>query len=341
MIDQMVAITKHALVITSFVFAMMLVIEYVNVLSAGEWQNRLGKNQWGQYLLAAFLGATPGCLGAFIVVALYSHRVLSLGAVVAAMVATSGDEAFVMLAMIPREAIVLTGILFTVGILAGIGTDLLIRRERDDAGTCRFQTHDQDVCHCFPRGQILGQWRKLSIARGTLSLTLLLIIFALAVGELGPQAWNWKRFTLVGVAGVSLFIVSTVPEHFLEEHLWKHVVKQHLLKIFFWTFGALVVVNLVIDKFQLNDLIVENPWSVLSVSVLVGTIPSSGPHLIFVTLFQKGLIPFSILLASSIVQDGHGMLPLLGYSRKDFIIVKAINVVVGLFIGGLVLSIMH
>ena len=32
---------------------------------------------------------------------MYSHRVLSLGAVVTAMIATSGDEAFVMLAMIP------------------------------------------------------------------------------------------------------------------------------------------------------------------------------------------------------------------------------------------------
>ena len=98
-----VRILKHALMITSFVFAMMLVIEYVNVLSRGSWQQKLTRGRWAQYLLAAFLGATPGCLGAFAVVAMYSHRVLSLGAVVAAMIATSGDEAFVMLAMIPRQ----------------------------------------------------------------------------------------------------------------------------------------------------------------------------------------------------------------------------------------------
>ena len=98
-------IVKHALMITGFVFVMMLVTEYVNVLTRGSWQQGLSRNRWGQYLLAAFLGATPGCLGAFAVVAMYSHRTLTVGAVVAAMVATSGDEAFVMLAMIPRQGL--------------------------------------------------------------------------------------------------------------------------------------------------------------------------------------------------------------------------------------------
>ncbi|MCK4348834.1 MAG: hypothetical protein KAW47_09485, partial [Thermoplasmatales archaeon] len=50
---------------------------------------------------------------------------------------------------------------------------------------------------------------------------------------------------------------------------------------------------------------------VLLIASLIAIIPEFGPHLVFVTMFAKGLIPFSVLLASSIVQDGHGMLPLL------------------------------
>jgi hypothetical protein len=100
----MISIIKHALMVTGFVAVMMLVIEYLNVLSRGEWQKRLTNRRWGQYLLAAFLGATPGCLGAFAIVAMYSHRNLSIGAVVAAMIATAGDESFVMFAMIPNPA---------------------------------------------------------------------------------------------------------------------------------------------------------------------------------------------------------------------------------------------
>jgi hypothetical protein len=55
--------------------------------------------------------------------------------------------------------------------------------------------------------------------------------------------------------------------------------------------------------------------------------------MIFVMLYAKGMIPFSILLASSIVQDGHGMLPLLSYTVKDSILIKLFNLVFGIVIG--------
>jgi hypothetical protein len=53
----------------------------------------------------------------------------------------------------------------------------------------------------------------------------------------------------------------------------------------------------------------------------------------FVTLFAEGMIPFSILLASSIAQDGHGMLPLLAESKRSFIVVKLINLIYALAFG--------
>jgi len=77
----------------------------------------------------------------------------------------------------------------------------------------------------------------------------------------------------------------------------------------------------------------------LFVGALVGLIPESGPHLIFVTLFAQGLIPFSVFLTSSIVQDGHGMLPMLSYSFKDSIRLKIFNLVIGVSIGLILLAI--
>lgn len=41
----------------------------------------------------------------------------------------------------------------------------------------------------------------------------------------------------------------------------------------------------------------------------------------------------SILLASSIVQDGHGALPLLAESRKAFFLSKGISILLGLIVG--------
>ncbi|MDD3642991.1 MAG: putative manganese transporter, partial [Candidatus Krumholzibacteria bacterium] len=112
-------ILRNAVMITGFVFVMMLVIEYVNVLTSGRWGTGLARSRPGQYLLAALLGAVPGCLGSFAAVAMFSHRIFGLGALIAAMIATSGDEPFVMLALIPREAALLPLALFPIGIVAG------------------------------------------------------------------------------------------------------------------------------------------------------------------------------------------------------------------------------
>jgi hypothetical protein len=175
--------------------------------------------------------------------------------------------------------------------------------------------------------------------RALLIAILLFFIFGLLFAGVGPEEWNWIKITVMTTSLISLFVVTTVPEHFLKEHLWNHIVKVHIPKIFIWTFSALLVIQLAIQHIDLQSLIESNMLMILVVAVLVGIIPESGPHMIFVTLFFKNQIPFSILLASSIVQDGHGMLPLLAESKRSFIIVKGINVIVGLAVGIILLEI--
>ncbi len=55
----------------------------------------------------------------------------------------------------------------------------------------------------------------------------------------------------------------------------------------------------------------------------------------FVTLFSQGVVPFSVLLVNSIVQDGHGTLPLLSHSPRDVLLIKASNLVLGLALGAI------
>jgi len=332
---------KHALMITGFVFVMMLVIEYLNVLSRGVWQEALRGGRWRQYLLAAALGVSPGCLGAFAVVSLYMHRTVTPGAVVAAMIATSGDESFVMLAMAPKTAGMVFFILFLVAIVAGALTDRFAGSWVAQAHAAHdLHLHDEEDCECFPRGQILSQLRSCSLSRGVLLLATILFTLGLVTGEIGPEEWNWVRWTLLLSTMVGLFIVATVPDHFLESHLWEHVVKTHIPRILAWTFGTLLVMHLLLETFQLTDWLQGHRLLLLLSACLLGLIPESGPHLVFLTLYIEGALPFSVLLASSIVQDGHGMLPLLADSRRDFLRVKLINFAVGLLIGlvGIVLG---
>jgi len=332
---MIISIFEHALMITGFVFVMMLVIEYINVQTRGVWHDSLRKSKWKQYLLSGFLGATPGCLGAFTVVALYSHRIVSFGALVATMIATSGDEAFVMLAMFPGKAILLTLIIFVIGIISGYLSDkfLSLKFLDKEVQLHKLALHEEGVCICYPKGRILTQLRHCSFQRALLIAFLLIFVIGLIFGGIGPKNWNWIKITLLIASSVSLFIVTTVPEHFLNEHLWEHIVKVHVPRIFLWTFGALFAMHFIVNVLHLEHWIAANKLVILIIACLVGLIPESGPHMIFVTLFAQGAIPFSILIASSIVQDGHGMLPMLAESKRGFVAVKLLNLFVGFLIG--------
>jgi len=328
-------VLRHALMITGFVFTMMLLIEYINVQTHGKMESLLKRKRSSQYIIASFLGAIPGCLGAFTVVTFYSHRIVSFGALVATMIATSGDEAFVMFAMFPGKALIITVVLFGLGILTGIITDKLVPSNllKKEFIENKLPLHEEESCICFQKGTIFPQLKHCSFQRALLLFMLILLMLGFSTGYIGPNEWNWIRVTLVITVGIALFIVFTVPEHFLDKHLWEHIVKVHLLRIFLWVFGVLLVLHFVLEPLNIEQWITGNQLVVLLIACLIGLIPESGPHLIFVTLFAQGMIPMSILLASSIVQDGHGMLPLLAESKRGFVYVKAINLIVGLVIG--------
>ncbi len=126
-----------------------------------------------------------------------------------------------------------------------------------------------------------------------------------------------------------LFVVCTVPDHCFKVHLWTHILKKRLPRIFFWTFGVLLVIHGFENYFNVESWVWENHFCVLLIAVLVGVIPESGPHMVFVTLFAAGVLSLSILLASSNVQDGHGMLPMLAVSRRSFFWIKGVNLTLG------------
>jgi hypothetical protein len=327
------------MMITGLVAVMMMLVEYLNVLTGGSWRKALAGSPWKQYAVAALLGATPGCLGAFVVATLYIHRSVSLGAVVACMVATSGDEAFVMLAMLPRAAIVLSAGLAIMGAVAGLCTDALNRKPVSEDGCAVLLVHgDADSCRCFDPRSILRQLRHPRPTRSLLAVGSALFLTATLSGTVGPAEWGWLRATLTVASTLSLFVVTTVPDHFLDEHLWRHVMLQHVPRVFLWTVGALGLIA-VFDSFVVLESFVQgNSWLMLVLSSLLGIIPESGPHLLFLTLYDHGSVPMSVLVASSIVQDGHGMLPILAASRRDFLKIKSFNLVTGLAVGALLLG---
>lgn len=333
--DIIIHTFNHGLIITMFVFVMMTVADYLNVLTEGKMNRALQGGLFRQYITTASLGATPGCLGAFMNVSFYVHGLITFGAMVGGMIATTGDEAFVMLALFPGKAVLLFVILFAIGICSAWLVDKLVPvfKIRPCEGCETLVLHQEHEGWHINVHRVKENFQKISLARFLLLSLIGIFIAGFASGVIGPAESGWERITFVILLSLAALIVVTAPEHYLHEHIWGHIAKGHLWRIFLWSFGALLVIEVGLQFWNLETFVQAHlPW-VLLVGVLVAVIPESGPHLIFVMLFAKGLIPFSVLLASSIVQDGHGMLPLLAYTVKDSILIKSFNVVIGLGIG--------
>jgi hypothetical protein len=321
--------------ITMFVFVMMTMVDYLNVLTEGKMNRMISGGLFRQYITTAFLGATPGCLGAFMNVSFYVHGLITFGAMVGGMIATSGDEAFVMLALFPGKAILLFMTLFIVGICSAWLVDKLVPvlkiRPCEECEMPVLHAEHADV-RITLQG-IKAHFHKISLDRFLILSLLGIFILGSASGALGPSEGGWERITFLVLLALAALIVVTAPEHYLHEHIWGHIAKRHLWKVLLWSFGALIAIEVGLQFWNLETFVQAHmPW-VLLVGALVAIIPESGPHLIFVMMFAKGLIPFSVLLASCIVQDGHGMLPLLAYTIKDSILIKSFNFVIGLGIG--------
>jgi hypothetical protein len=272
MLETLFKLLKESLQVSLLVAVMMIVVDLINVFTKQKLDSFFrNAGKFRQYILASLIGTVPGCIGGFTNVSLYVHGLISFGALAGSMIAVSGDEAFVMLAMFPKQAVILFAVLFVIGVFGGLIIDVFVKR---------FKIHTCENC-------------KEMITH--------------------PQGNNFK--------------------HYIKDHLYVHIIKKHLWKTALWTFGALAVVEFGLKYLHLENFTSQYKIVFLFVGALVGLIPESGPHLIFVTLFAQGLIPFSVLLTSSIVQDGHGMLPMLSYSLKDSIRLKTFNFVIGLTIG--------
>jgi hypothetical protein len=332
--NELFSVINHSITITLFVFLMMLIIDYLNVATQGKMEKSLKGGKGRQYTIASFLGATPGCLGAFLNVSFYAHGLMGFGAIVGGMIATSGDEAFVMLALFPEKALLLFSILFMLGILGAWVSDKVASRVGIiPCKECDLQVvHPDDNCRCFDLS-IFKKNSKITPLRYGIFLFLLLIIVILGLGIIGPETWNWKKVTIFSALLLVIFILITVPDHYIKEHIWNHIIKKHLLRVFLWTFFALLFINIGFKHWNIEAFVRSNMEWVFLISALLGLIPESGPHMVFVMMFANGIVPFSILLTSSIVQDGHGMLPLFSYSVKDALLIKLFNLLFAIIIG--------
>ena len=332
---------RGAVLISGLVVVMMMIIESFNVESDGRIFRTLKKSGFAQVLFSALLGSVPGCVGGFAAVSLYTHRMLSFGALVAMMIATTGDESFMMLALFPGEAALLFLILYVLAVLTGLLIDRFYSKGKplptrlEDS----FELHGDGCEH--QDGHHHKEGRHFGRTRIFLFSGVVIFIAALLLGLLEEEAESevlgvfneeWTFWVFGALSLVVLAALLFASDHFVEEHLWEHIVRKHLPSIFLWTFGVLLGIGILFNFIDISAWISDNIALMILLAIVIGLIPESGPHLVFVTLFASGVIPFPVLLANSIVQDGHASLPLLADSKSSFLKAKVIKVGIALIV---------
>ena len=165
MLHLLIDTLRNSVLITGIVIIMMMMIESFNLESHSRFFNRVKGSSFRQVLLAALLGSIPGCIGGFATVSLYSRRLLSFGALTAMMIASAGDEAFVMLAMMPDKALWIFALLFVIAVFSGIAIDWIMK------------SRNIEVCHpdqstaCHPeRSEGSGSEQRKTVTDSSLPL---------------------------------------------------------------------------------------------------------------------------------------------------------------------------
>lgn len=333
---------RNAVLISGLVVVMMMLIESMNITSHGDFFSGLRKSRVGQILVSAALGTLPGCMGGFASVSLYTHGIISFGALIAMMIASSGDEAFVMIAMLPGEAWWIFLLLFALSVAGGLLTDALYKPSVRLVSCCEpdFAIHEED-------SHKRGGARHVSARRVVMFLGVVAFLAALLSGALEHEehavaepagginllSEEWMYWMFGALSLILLAVLVFGEDHFVDDHLWKHIVCRHLPSVFCWTFGVLLLLGFGLNFLDIGGWINSNTALMILLATLVGIIPESGPHLIFVTLYASGVVPFPVLLASCISQDGHASLPLLAESKSAFVRAKIINCVFALAAG--------
>ena len=353
MSEFILSILKNSLSITFFVLAMMLFIEYINVKTSGSFCRNIQRKGWRQIVIGVLFGVLPGCLGTYTVVTLFSHNLVSLGALFATFVATMGDEAFLLFSLDMRTALLLTGILVVIAIVGGFLIDVLYKSKNLELGVAHFEIHKEESQHDEERPSVIENLKHASPHRAILLFGVLLIFVLSALGEIGhshdimpmeiehhheEHSLDWFSITFMLISLATACVLCVVPEHFLEHHFWEHIIQKHFLKVLGWTTCIITAVQLLNCWVELQDVVNQYRWCILIVAVLVGLIPESGPHILFISLYLSGSIPFSILLANMLVQDGHGGLPLFAESKLTFVFLKLSKAAIALLIGAVGMS---
>lgn len=384
--------------VTVFVGAVLMIFGYINFKNSGKLIETIEKSKKTQPIIGAFLGLTPGCGGAIFVMPLFPKGTITFGTVIATLIATMGDSAFVLMSVMPGTYIVISIISFIVGVITGYIVDQFnlgkqlqddikkrwnygdnlnhnnddhniykeeLNMKADDIHIGHSEGDPIDIAlHHNTKGHQSIDTIGYKITHGIYPIYWIFIAVGLILGIMDLfQADINKLFIpnlgkFIGVLGtfLSLFTMimsnkfiqnDTHEESEFKAHSLQETIVHNAQETAFvatWVFFAYLAYelfiflilgkgNYVLGESILTKFLSQTGFKAVIIGALIGIIPGCGPQIIFVTLYTKGFLPFSALLANAISQDGDALFPLIAVDRKSALWSTIINTITALIVG--------
>ena len=273
---------------------------------------------------ASCLGALPGCGGAVVVITAFARGNITLGAMVAALIGTMGDAAFLLLAKDPTAYFKIIIISLFAAIICGWLVDRFHRGELYSTEVKflghtiigRLRNRDKFYMILAIPGLILGSMQLMQINiydLGSFVFALGLCGAALSVG-----VWSISPVNAVTMHNDHSFTRATEETSFVT--VW--VIVAYLAYEYAYAFFGLDLVGLA-----------EAAWIFIPLlAILIGFVPGCGPQILVTTLYLNGIIPFAALIGNAISNDGDALFPAIALTPRMAVVATLYSAIPALII---------
>ena len=321
------SIADAYLQVSTFVAATFLIIFGLERALNIDATAMLRRDTIWQVPVAAGLGALPGCGGAIIVVTQYVTGRLSFGGVVAALTATMGDAAFLLIAQEPLTGLAMVVLGFNVGTLSGWVVNALHGGDFLRSSATRTDV-EMDGHHDDASSPVLDRiWLVILIPGIVLAG---LVAFQVDVDAMFATSGLDRPATLLGVVGgVLAMSMRLAPQFGIKGDTafssGGGLVRRTISDTNFvtvWVIFAYLVFELSVYFLGLDLKSVFDGWALFTplIAVLLGFLPGCGPQVLVTTMYLSGIVPLSAQIGNALSNDGDALFPAIAIAPKVAIV---------------------
>lgn len=305
--------------VSSFVGMTLLIFTFLEKKNFN-LQKLILNNRRFEIPICSFLGAIPGCGGAIMVMSLFTRGIVSFGAVLAALISTMGDAAFLLIAVKPEAALIILPVTFIVGIISGYIAKPFTKnflKEKINKSISISDLPKNKTSNKFYKlwffilipGLILGLINAFNIdANFEIFGMDVILVFSFSAALFCVLLWVLNPLTDIQMASI-------------HENSYRRVVDTTCF-VTVWVIISFVLyelINLSTNGAIFESLILFGPFLPL-IAILIGFIPGCGPQIMITSMYVSGQIPMSAQIGNSISNDGDALFPAIAISAKAAIV---------------------